>query len=169
MRRLTLTALMLLVMFSGSLFAQDRTVAYIDQVTGGSASFTNETTSAAYRLDNVSFAIADATFTNTFSIRDKMRYKLPDIKVTSITTNTQITAGWCGYIETNTQTYAQGYTEYTNTWTATATTNDASTQFYDADDFYSGRSREWGDIQEFVFTYTNTINLKRVYTIHARP
>ena len=166
-------AYIMLALVPSLLFAGGRTATFIDQVTGGSLSFTNAapqgTTGLAYELDHVSFAIPSAACTNTFSIVEVVRYALPTVYLTAITTNTQITSGYSGRIETNTQRYAQGYVQYTNTWAATATTNDITTQYYDSDDFYDGRSVEWNDIQRFTFSYTNKINLKRVYTVHVRP
>ena len=169
MRRLTLTALMLLVMFSGSLFAQDRTVTYIDRVSDGSASFTNTYDDAAYELIHVSFTAPTAATTNVFTIGMINDYKLPDTGTATITTNTQITSGWYGRIETNTLYSGNSHVVYTNTYTVATTTNNTSVQFYDQDDFPKGWMWEYPCVMTFTFTDTANINLKRVYALYPRP
>ena len=162
-------AWMLMVLIPGLLFAQDRTRTFVDQVEGGSLTLTNYSKSAAYELKHISFSVPAAwTNDSTFSISQRVRYKLPDAQTTIITTNTGITAGIIGAIETNTYRYAQGYVDSTNTWTGVAT-NTTATQYFDTDDFPKGWSWEWNDIQVFSFTATNKITLIRVYDVYPRP
>ena len=161
--------MLLLITIPGLLFAQDRTRTFIDQVNGGTLSVTNTSKGAAYELKHVSFTIPTSALTNTFSIAHVVRYKLPDVQASLVTTNTGISSGTIGYIETNTVRYAQGYVDLTNSYTVAITSNDVTVQFYDTDDFPKGWSWEWNDIQTFTFSDTNAINLIRVYDVYPRP
>ena len=165
-----LAYLLMVGVLSGWALAWDgpRTVAYVDRVTSGSLAVTNSHQDAAYELKHVSFTIPTADLTNVFSIAHTVRYKLPDIQTTIVTTNSQLSSDADGYIETNTFWYAQGTTEITNSFTV-ATTNQSTVQFYDTDDFPKGWSWEYEDIQTFSFTETNAFTLIRVYDAYSRP
>jgi len=162
-------ATILLMILPAVCFSQDHTVTFANRVSGGTLTVTNDMENAAYELKHVAFAVPTAVLTNAFTIANVVRYKLPDLQTSLVTTNTGITSTTIGYIETNTMRYAQGYAQLTNTWTATPTTNDVTTQFFDTDNFPKGWSWEWNDTQVFTFTDTNNINLIRVYDVYPRP
>ena len=148
----------------------DKTRSFTDRVTAGSLTVTNSEQSAAYELKNVTFTIPTAAFTNAFSIQHIRTYKLPDIRVSNVTTSEVISPlTGSGAVETNVQRYAQGAVTFTNSITVVTTTNDANTQAYDTDDFPKGWSWEYEDVQIFSFTETNSLNLIRVYDVYQRP
>ena len=154
------------------------TKSYTDRVTGGSFvayptySFTNNPviTSAAYELKHVSFTIPSAAFTNVFTITNVRKYRLPQTQVSVVTTS-DITSPITGSYEVRTNLHRYGTTTatFTNAFTVATTTNDITTQYYDTDDFPKGWSFEPGDTTTFGFTYTNVINLNRVYDVYHRP
>ena len=167
------TAWMLILLVPALLWAQGtggpRTRTFIDRVESGSLTVTNTDTQAAYELKHVSFTLTATTLTSAFAIANVVRYKLPDTQTSVVTTNTGISSGAIGYIETNTVYSANSYAQITNSYTVVTTTNDVTAQFYDTDDFPKGWSWEWNDVQTFSFTETNDIDLKRVYDMYPRP
>jgi len=142
---------------------------FVDRVVGGSLTHTNTDSTAAYELKHVSFTAPTEDLENEFSISHVLTYKLPDAQVSVVTTNTGITVGVPGQIETNVVRYAQGSATITNTFVVATTTNVTTAQFYDTDDFPLGWSLEYMDKQVFSITETNVVTLIRVYDVYARP
>ena len=105
-----------------------------------------------------------------FTITNVRKYRLPQTQVSVVITS-DITSPITGSYEVRTNLHRYGTTTvtFTNAFTVATTTNDITTQYYDTDDFPKGWSFEPGDITTFGFTYTNVINLNRVYDVYHRP
>ncbi len=167
-----LLAALPLVGLSGESFVSvgPRTVSYTDRVTGGSLVVTQSVEQLAFELVRVDFTVPTAGITNTFSVAHVRTYALPDTHVSNVTTSDVIDmATGSAVVETNTQHILQGAASVTNTWTATATTNDTTWQVYDIDDFDRGWIFEYEDITTYSFSDTNAINMTRTYKTYLRP
>ena len=171
--------LILLLLQPAAAIARPYTVTKAIQVEAGSVLVTNDhwLTSEpnvggadALELKRVAFTLAE-NWTNTFTITHIYNYKLPDLTYTVITTNTWISDDTTasGYYTTNDYLYAQGIVGVTNSWSATATTNDVTLQVFDADDFEEGWTLDWNEVFVFSFSDTNDINLRLTFTAYPRP
>lgn len=158
-----------------SLAESGYTRSFVDKVSGGSLTETNDldvTKSPvsgegfALELKRVEFRLPTATLTNVFSIIQSRKFVLPEVAWTRVSTNLHTAA-------VTTNTYYRKASVPTATFIHTnsfaATTNNVSVQVFDGDDFGWGMTFEQEDVTTFSFTETNDFYMIRVYDVYPRP
>lgn len=157
--------------------AQTHTKSFVDVVTGGTYTWTNNidgggSEKAAYELKQLMFTDPDGGSSNFMTMAQQREIRIPSTSVVEVVTNA-VTHPDTGnaWITTNTHWISRGKVTVTNTvdivrGAAAVTT----TQVFDEDDFEKGWTFEPFDVSIFTFDNTsNTIYLIRVYDVYPRP